>query len=292
MNKQSPLYSRFYMFLYRLYVIVMIPASLLSLWHSKKIHPAYKMSAFKKLKLSFQMLRNNFRIPTESIYTLHLAMALKILEMPPEVAGDIMECGSYKGGSAANLSLVCRIVGRKLRIYDSFEGLPEVRSDDRGAPVDTSFHKGGYKGALDEVKRNITQWGAIECCEFVQGWFKDTLPNLRSPILLAFLDVDLEDSLDTCVRFIWPNLVEDGYLFTHEAFLTDYVALFYSEKWWQKHFNRTPPGLIGAGAGIPLGTYYIGPFGEIATHQLQHTNAGGYTQKSMSGYWRYYPGES
>lgn len=292
MNGQSLIYSRFHMFLYRAYIVVMIPFSILSLWNSKKIHPAYKMSAFKKLKLTFQMLRNNLLIPTESIYTLHLAMALKILETPPETPGDILECGTYKGGSAANLSLVCRIVGRKLRIYDSFEGLPAIRADDRGVVVSADFKEGAYKGPLEEVKKNITKGGAIECCEFVKGWYKDTLPSLKSPILLAFLDVDLEDSLDTCVKCIWPNLVEDGYLFTHEAFLMDYVALFYSEKWWKQNFNRTPPGYVGAGTGIALGTYYVGPYTEMATHPLQHTNAGGYTQKSLSGYWQYYPDEA
>ncbi len=292
MSLKNPFYSRFYTLMYGVYVLAMIPASLLSIWHSKKIHPAYRMSAFKKLKLSLQMLCNNLRIPSASIYTLHLAMALKILETPPDVAGDILECGTYRGGSAANLSLVCRIVGRKLRVYDSFEGLPKVRSDDRGAPVDTTFQEGAYRGTLDQVKKNITRWGAIECCEFVQGWFKDTLPSLHAPVVLAFLDVDLEESLDTCVRYIWPNLVEDGYLFTHEAMFTDYCALFYSEKWWQKHFNRTPPGFVGAGTGLPLGTYYLGPITEVVTHPLQHSNGGGYTQKSMSGYWRYYPDEA
>ena len=125
----------------------------------------------------------------------------------------------------------------------------------------------------------------------MQGWFKDTLPKLNSPVLLAFLDVDLEASLDTCVRCIWPNLIDKGYIFIDEYIGLDYCALFYSEKWWAKYFNRTPPGLIGAGTGLPLGEYYIGPWSEIDDHPLQHPNAGAYTRKDMSGYWTYYPDE-
>ncbi len=50
-------------------------------------------------------------------------MALKLLETPPEVGGIVIECGTWKGASTSNLSLVCKIVGRRLKIYDSFQGL-------------------------------------------------------------------------------------------------------------------------------------------------------------------------
>ncbi|GAG44845.1 unnamed protein product, partial [marine sediment metagenome] len=164
-----------------------------------------------------------------------------------------------KGGSAINLSLVCRITGRKLKVYDSFEGLPDGEKGDRTA---TGYKKGDYLGTLEEVKMNIERYGKIEHCEFVKGWFNETLPKLDSPILLAWLDVDLEASLHTCVKHIWPNLVDNGYIFIDESIDTAYISLFYSEKWWQKYFNCSPPGLIGGGTGLPLGQYYIGPWSQ------------------------------
>jgi hypothetical protein len=115
---------------------------------------------------------------------------------------------------------------------------------------------------------------------------------LNSPVVLAFLDVDLEASLDTCVKNIWPNLTEQGFIFTDECVSTDYVALFYSEKWWKNNFNRTPPRLIGAGTGLPLVDYYIGPWSIRNDHPLQRSSSGAYVQKSMSGYWAYYPDET
>ena len=271
-----------------IHVVLTMPISIVFLLDSKTIHPSYRMSLFRKFQLGLTMFLNNIRIQSGSTYKAHMAMALKILETPPEIPGDVIECGTWKGGSAANLSLVCRIAGRKLKIYDSFEGLPEGQPGDREAK---HYKKGDYTGTLDEVKRNITKYGAIECCEFIKGWFKDTLPQLHSPVLLAFLDVDLEDSLDTCVRHIWPTLVDSGFIFIDECASTDYVALFYSEKWWKTNFNRLPPGLIGAGTGLCLGTYYVGPWSELDRHPLQHAGTGAYTQKSMSGYWSYYPDE-
>jgi O-methyltransferase len=265
-----------------------VPVSIFFIMSSTAIHPAYRMGFLRKFALGLRMFWNTVRIRTGTSYKTHLAMALKILETPADVPGDIVECGTWKGGSAANLSLVCRIVGRRLKIYDSFEGLPAAVPGDREAPY---YKAGDYCGTLPEVKRNITRYGAIEVCDFVPGWFKDTLPKESSPVLLAFLDVDLEASLHTCVRYLWPRLVDTGYIFIDECVGVGYCALFFSEKYWKTYFDRTPPGMIGAGTGLPLGEYYIGPWSEKKSHPLQHPNAGAYTRKDMSGYWAYYPEE-
>jgi len=213
-------------------------------------------------------------------------MALKIFETPPETEGFILECGTFKGGCAANLSLVAKMTNRKLLVYDSFEGLPEIIQTDREGK---NYNKGDFLGSLDEVQNNISKYGKIDNVEFVKGWFENTLPNLNNKILLAFLDVDLEASLDVCIKNIWPNLIEKGYVFMDEVVGTDYLALFHSERFWKDNFNRHPPGLIGAGTGLPLGEYYIGPYNERDDHPLQHPNSGAWTRKDFSGFWNYYP---
>src|SRR6185295_7305984 len=115
--------------------------------------------------------------------------------------------------------LVCKIAGRKLKIYDSFEGLPEGVPGDREAK---HYRRGDFSGSLAEVTSNIRRYCRPESCEFVQGWFENTLPRLDSPVLLAFIDVDLEASLETCVRNIWPHLVDKGYIFIDEYVGVDY----------------------------------------------------------------------
>ena len=269
--------------------VVTVPISTCFILSSNTIHPAYRMNFCRRLWLGFRMFWNTVRIQTGTTYKTHLAMALKILETPPGVAGDIIECGTWKGGCATNLSLVCKITGRKLRIYDSFEGLPEGEPKDRYA---SGYKKGDFAGPLEEVKENIRKHGAIECCEFVKGWFKDSLPKMKGPVLLAFLDVDLEASLHTCVRYIWPHLVEKGYVFIDEAMAVDYCALFFSEIWWKKYLNLKPPGLIGAGMGLAMGEYYLGPWEERADHPMQHHNAGAYCRKDMVSDWTYFPEET
>ncbi len=40
--------------------------------------------------------------------------------------GDVVECGCYAGGSTAKLSIVAKALGKRVLVFDSFEGLPSV----------------------------------------------------------------------------------------------------------------------------------------------------------------------
>lgn len=274
-----------YRFILKVYYVLTVPIAIYFILNSKLIHPAYKLGFFRKYSLGLKMAFNKLRIPTGTSYKSHLAMALKILETPPDVAGAIVECGSWQGGSSANLSMICKLTNRKLIIFDSFEGLPESQEIDRQGFYET----GDYCGSLETVQNNIKRFGEYDVCEFRKGWFENTLPDLNEPVLLAFIDVDLELSLETCVRYIWPNLTEQGYMFIDEYVGLDYCAIFWSEEYWKRVFNRTPPGLIGSGVGLPLGEYYIGPWDDNVNRPLHHVNAGAYTRKDFSGYWIHVP---
>jgi O-methyltransferase len=273
-------------FLMKLYYLLTIPVSIFFILHSERIHPAYKLSWRKRITLALRIVRNKHRIPTGTSYKTSLVMALKLFELDPAIPGVVIECGTWKGGNAANLSLCCELVGRKLLIFDSYQGLPPGDPLDREAPA---YKIGDYCGTIDEVRSNISRYGSLGACELIPGWFCDTLPKLHQPVVLAFLDVDLEASLDTCVRNIWPRLRPEGYMFIDEYVGPDYCALFYSERYWKENFDRTPPGLIGAGSGLALGEYYIGPWNEKGQHPAQHATGAAYTRKCMSGYWSFYP---
>jgi O-methyltransferase len=260
-----------------------LPATVLFLLiHNPRIHPAYGLTWRLRFKLARQMWRTARGVTTGTSYKAHLAMAAKLLEIPPDVKGAVVECGCWYGGSTANLSLVCDIVGRELIVYDSFEGLPAPEGNDLYAKDDAT---GMLKADLELVKDNVRRFGAIDRCRFRKGWFKDTLPDHTERIVLAFLDVDWQASLDDCVTYLWPHLVDRGYVFVDEFVLTDYCALFWSESWWQERFGTTPPGLIGSGSGVGLGGYYLGPFEEWNWGQDPTSVA--YTRKDFSGHWNF-----
>ena len=85
-----------------LHDLVTFPLTVMALMHSRRMHPAYGMTWLKKFKLAWAMYRNSFRMFTATSWKAHLAMAVKLLETPPDVRGAVVECGCFLGGSAAN----------------------------------------------------------------------------------------------------------------------------------------------------------------------------------------------
>ncbi len=271
----------------RLYEALSLPFLTAFLLHDPRSGDAYGLTWRRRARLVWRMYRTGRNIETGTSFRAHVAMAAKIFAIPPSVEGVIVECGAWKGGTTANLSLVADIVGRTLVVYDSFEGLPEPAAGDRWAHP---FGTGAFKGELDEVIGNVTRYGVIERCDFRKGWFQDTLTDHREPIVTAFLEVDYQDSLHVCVLNLWPHLIEKGWLFIDEYTRLDFCALFFSERWWARHFDRPPPGLLGAGTGIAVGQYFLGPYGERPP--LQGPNSVGLTRKDFYGMWDYVPADS
>ena len=263
------------------------PVSAYFLLGDNRIHQAYGMTVWRRAKLAWRLYRTTRLVWTGTSYKAHLAMACKLLEIPPDVEGVVVECGSFQGGTTANLSTICAIVGRDLHVYDSFEGLPPPTPGDKASNVWTT---GTYAGSLDTVRRNITDHGAIEVCTFHQGWFADTLPHHDQPIVLAYVDVDFQASLHDCMLGLWPHLTEKGFLFVDEYVWTEYCALFWSERYWRTYFDTTRPGLIGSGSGVGVGQFYVGPFLERQRNHAATSVA--FTRKDLSGYWDFYPEEA
>jgi len=261
------------------YHVLSLPAAALFLFDDRRIHPSYGMTWTKKITLAFRMFHNTRRVKTGTWYKAHLAMAAKLLEVPPETTGVVVECGSWLGGSAANLSIVCDIVGRDLIVYDSFEGLPAPDPNDKYASEPGT---GAFLGDLETVRKHVERHGVIERCQFRKGWFENTLPRHTEPIVLCFLDVDYQASLHDCVVNLWPHLTEEGYLFIDEYVYLDYCALFFSERFWKRYFDAPPPGLMGAGTGVGVGQYYLGPW----RWEIDPTSIA-YTRKDSYGLWDY-----
>jgi O-methyltransferase len=215
----------------------------------------YGVGLVSKLRLITRMVRNTRSIPVLSHVYEHFTMAKTILNVPRETEGCVVECGTYAGGSTANLSLVCELVGRELEVFDSFEGLPDSAAEEevRVLGVGTGhYHAGQFSATFETVRANVARHGAIDVCRFHRGFFEDTLPAFDRPCVAAFIDVDLRGSAETCVRHLWPLLAPDSHFYTHEAQELHMAALFFDEPWWQDTLATAAPGLAGAGNGLGL----------------------------------------
>jgi hypothetical protein len=266
------------------YDVLSLPALVVFLLSSRRIDPAYRMSWRRRARLVWRMYRNTTAIETGTSLRAHVAMAAAVLEVPASVQGVLVECGCWRGGTSANLSLVAAATGRTLIVYDSFEGLPPPTKGDRWAH---SLGTGAYRGDLETVRENIAAHGVIDVCELRKGWFADTLPHHSEPIVACYLDVDYQQSLHECVLHLWPHVTDSGYVFIDEYTRLDYCALFFSERWWRTYFDRPPPGLMGAGTGVGVGHYFLGP--NRGLPPIQEARSVGYARKDFYGMWDHYP---
>jgi O-methyltransferase len=186
----------------------------------------------------------------------HVVLAREILDLPPDSEGVVVECGAYKGASSASLSLACSLTGRKLWVCDSFSGLPDGEADTtRDYPhlrLQGRYTKGMYAGPLDEVRENVTRYGAPGCCEFLPGLFAESLARLPSKVAFAFVDVDLTSSMQDCIRQLWPRLADEAAIYTDDSCDMEVVRVWFDEAWWQRELGERAPGYVGSGCGLPL----------------------------------------
>jgi O-methyltransferase len=176
-----------------------------------------------------------------------LEVATAVLKTPADVRGVIVEAGCYKGGSTAKLSLVAKLVRRKLLAYDSFEGLPQNDEAHRRSIFGeiANFEGGRYRGGLEEVQHTIERFGDPTSCTLIKGWFSETMPSHNDPIVVAFLDVDLVESTRDCLKFLFPHLQPGQVIFSQDGHLPLIVEALNDDMFWRLGVGRNKPRMTG-----------------------------------------------
>jgi hypothetical protein len=225
-------------------------------FYDKNVGLEYGLDREAKARLVGRFQTITSKIPTGTSWLYHVVLATAILKTPQSWQGDVIECGCWNGGSTASLSLVCSKVGRKLIVCDSFEGLPEdehqVVHQYPHISLFGYYQKGMYATRLEEVRENISRYGDLSVCQFVPGFFSDSLKALKGPLVFAFLDVDLAGSMRDCLKHIWPLLVDGGFVYTDDSCDMEVVRVWFDDSWWQREVGCHAPGYVGSGCGLPL----------------------------------------
>lgn len=151
-----------------------------------------------------------------------------------DIPGVLVEAGCFKGSSAAKFSIVASMLGKRLFVFDSFQGLPanEERHSESilGHSVEGWFTEGAFAGSLEEVRSNVERFGEIDACEFVPGWFEDTMPGFSEQVVAGYLDVDLASSTRTCLEHLHPLLAPGGVLVSQDG---DFPLVIDALREWQ-----------------------------------------------------------
>ncbi|MGP4043896.1 TylF/MycF/NovP-related O-methyltransferase [Streptomyces sp. 2A115] len=170
------------------------------------------------------------------------------------IAGDIVECGVWRGGSmqaAARTLLSLHDTERHLYLFDTFEGMP--------APTDKDLRRDGESAAdllarqdrsrpiwavatLDDVKDGFQRVPyPADRVHFVPGLVEDTIPaEAPEQISILRLDTDWYASTRHELEQLYPRLVSGGVLL-----IDDYG-------WWQGSRSAVDEFLEKTGARLLL----------------------------------------
>ena len=158
------------------------------------------------------------------------------------VPGDFIECGVFGGAQCAVMARAIMeseehsarptrvltpggwitVNGRRVHLFDSFEGLPAP------GPEDREFLAAGHQAglsvcSLDGCKDHMREWGIPDdLLVWHPGWFGETLAQwpAGNPIALLRLDADLYDSTRVCMERLYPWLSLGGWLIVDDFSLS------------------------------------------------------------------------
>ena len=230
----------------------------------KFINSTYKKMHFptkEKKKLVNEIKKMMSLIPSATNLNLHLYVIDKLFSCAHNFdlnKSFIVEAGVYKGAMTCSLSIAAKMLGTKLIVYDSFDGLPDVKRRENIVNYyhikKSSFYKKGmYRGNYQEVIENVKKFGSYESCIFRKGFFKNSMKNSTEKIFFLFLDVDLLSSTMDVIKNLWKNVLDNSYVFTDDASDLDLNRIWFDKQWWKKNLNQKSPGFIGVGCGLPIG---------------------------------------
>ena len=181
----------------------------------------YQEQALKHIKI----IKDHTLLPLPHLITLH--QQVRFLE-ENKISGDFVECGVWKGGAAGMIALTqleCGQERRNLRLFDSFEGLPQASREhdcdkskrmfgiqDEQQPITSSY---AFAADLQISKDLIIKKIGYpkNSIFFYKGWFQDTIPqekNNLKQIALLRLDGDLYESTRVCLESLWDLVVPNG----------------------------------------------------------------------------------
>ena len=139
-----------------------------------------------------------------------------------KIAGDIVECGVWRGGSMMAAALTLLAMGdqsRRLFLFDTFEGLPPPTERDRdcsGVSAQRQYEviPNWCYASLEEVRENLESTGyPMDRVHFIKGKVEETIPYASlGQLCILRLDTDWYESTRHELQHLYPLLVGNGFL--------------------------------------------------------------------------------
>lgn len=175
-------------------------------------------------------------------------LCIKVNEQ--NIEGDLVECGIYKGGASAMMAVLAN--GRKVWMFDSFEGMPApTEKDGDKAPNWT----GKTAAGIHWIKSLLWEYDiSKDKVNIVKGWFKNTVPSAKiDKIAILRLDGDWYESTKVCLDSLYDKVSPGGFIIIDDyghwegcqkavdefiekrRLKIEFNVTDYTERWWQKN---------------------------------------------------------
>jgi O-methyltransferase len=143
------------------------------------------------------------------------------------VPGDLIEAGSWRGGSSILMRATLDALGadeRTVWVADSFQGfpVPEANGVSEDRELETDMSGLDYLApSLEQVKGYFARFGCEHGVNFVPGFFEETMAGLRGrEWSVVRLDGDTYKATRLTLEALYPGLAVGGFLVSDDyAFL-------------------------------------------------------------------------
>jgi O-methyltransferase len=192
-----------------------------------------------RLKLLARFVRIDWNV-LHSHQPGEIASVCAVLAQRPARRGEVMvEAGCWNGGASAKFSLVCALRGYRLRIYDSFEGVEPMTSEEKQRGYDFS---GEYVASDATLRANLQRFGAPDVCSIHKGWFAATLAGspVADIVRVVFIDCDSAKGTQEVLLGVVPSLASDGVVFSQDFHIASVQELLLDRRTWERYGRGDP----------------------------------------------------
>ena len=184
-----------------------------------------KLPSFEK---SFEY-ENNFYLSCDITRISKLLAHYELFKMAIDIAGEIVECGVFKGNSLARFAIFREIFAnpfsKKIIGFDTFGKFPPTEFQDDLKRRDKFIQDAGEESISKEQMMEVLEHKQVaKNVELIEGDITQTVPayvkehpELR--ISLLNLDTDIHEPTVTILEYLYPKIVKGGILI-----LDDYGA--------------------------------------------------------------------
>ncbi len=149
------------------------------------------------------------------------AWFLKSLHLP----GDVAECGVSGGETSRELVryLEANRIPKTLHMFDTFDGLPDVISDEeRAMSTDAEMEVRRYACSAEVVAGRM---GTLRQYKMHIGLFSETFVDFSQPLCFIHADADLYRSTVDIIRLAARCLVPDGHIVFDDYCNSDFAGV-------------------------------------------------------------------